>query len=1542
MYDDTLKIFAGIDTDGVKSGMKDVKSLVDKGMNSVKSVTSAGASAIFGVTKAVTTSIATAGTGVLAFGGYAVNAGKNFEKSMSNVMATMGITKDTIQDGQNSYELLAETAKKMGETTKFSASESADALNYLALAGYDAQKACEALPAVLNLAQAGNMDLARTSDLVTDAMSALGIEATNENLTHFGDVLAKTSSRSNTSVAQLGEAMLVCGGQSRLAGLELEETSTMLGILADNGIKGAEGGTALRNLLKNIYTPTSQASKAMQALGIQTSDTDGNLRNVQDILIDTMSALENLSEADKMTAMGDIFDVRTIAAASATLNNCSERYNELYGEIMDCNGAMEQMAETQNDNLEGDIYSLKSAFEAVGVAVEEKLNKSLRNAVQLGTSYLRQLNDSFKKNGFDGLAKALGDELGDAVTKISARIPDFINIGSSIVKSFMQGISDNSVALTKSASEIVSSLATGILDLFPMFITVGGQLVSDFADGISEKIPELSSKAFDVAEWLYNGFKANFTKIIDFGIEIITGLGDRLAENAGRISDEGAEIIDWLADSIAENLPKFIDTALELTEKFGDKISENSEKIVSAGAKIISSLIEGIKKSIPKVLKTAKKVIKDFADALEKEIPALKPFAEIVKFVADNFEMLASVAVGVWTAFKGYTIISKVSKAVSLLGDAVKIAGLAMTAHPLGLALMGIAGIATALISLDSMAGDYETNLDKAIKKEQEYIEKIDERQKNYQDLRENARNIADENLAPVDRVSKLAKELDNLADASGRVRDEDVERVNTILKTMNDVLGTDYTLVDNQIQKYDELKNSIDDVIAKKHAEILLDANAEPYEEAVKSYKSVDSDRTGKLQEMNQQKNLIENLAKDVGYSLNSVNDVYRIATGDLDKVYNEYLSLVNSGKINADVYDFDAWIEQIDYIQRQADMYKTLEEAYKKLDSEADTYYKVIQNYESALGEFESGNSEKAVEILEGRANSLKNAGNNIETSSAEYAIKMENARKTVEDTQITYDTHAEKLRNNVEGYTNTIVNSDKNALAESRIAYYEMAINAEKSGSTDFLNAMSENEKIGFENYSLVKKLEGIYEDDKTQLEKLKKNFADTDSEFMKSAIKNLEDQIINEQLSLNDIYMRSGVNTHEAWGSGFTSEDRLASYVSTFANLINSDMENQKEIIYRNAHEIGFYTGSGISDGLNESIENVKNTCQNAVNTVISSFQNLFEINSPSKLMRDEIGKWILPGIAVGVDDTVNQTADDMNSSINSLISQIDSPEISPLKVNSPEITEPNIPELSPINIESPEINIPEQSAIELNSPEFAEPDVPELSPINIKSPEINIPEKPEIKLNSPEIAETDMPDFSALQVKSPEIIVSDSEPVELISPEVIESEIPQLSPMNIDSPEINIPEQPEIKLNSPEISEFDMPDIPEKGMFTQQIELLREFLPENNIPQIADERITEEIQSQIDEISVNLNADSFISKFQNVLSNIGINAVPQYSTVYNQIQTAPQNHEINKLELPQNTGQNAPEISIFIGDEEIKNFVVSTLNEANAVSGGASF
>ena len=202
-------------------------------------------------------------------------------------------------------------------------------------------------PTVLNLAAAGNMDLAYASDLVTDSMSALGLETSQ--LEGFADQMAKTASRSNTSVAQLGEAILVCGGQAKLAGMDTVELNTALGILADNGIKGSEGGTALRNMLKNLYTPTKQSAEALAELGIETVNADGSLRSIEDVLADLGAALDGLTEGERMQAMSDIFDTRTIAAANALLSAGTERWTELSESIEDCGGAAEEMADTQLD-----------------------------------------------------------------------------------------------------------------------------------------------------------------------------------------------------------------------------------------------------------------------------------------------------------------------------------------------------------------------------------------------------------------------------------------------------------------------------------------------------------------------------------------------------------------------------------------------------------------------------------------------------------------------------------------------------------------------------------------------------------------------------------------------------------------------------------------------------------------------------------------------------------------------------------------------------------------------------------------------------------------------------------------------------------------------------------------------------------------------------------------------------------------------------------------------------------------------------------------
>ena len=219
--------------------------------------------------KGAATAVAAATTAVGGLAAASVKVGSNFESSMSQVAATMGLTTADIANGSEEFEILAQAAKDAGATTAFSASQASEALNYLALAGYDAQTAADALPAVLNLAAAGSMDLAYASDLATDAMAALGIEASNENLTRFGDEMAKTASKANTSVTQLGEAILTVGGTAKSLAGGTTELNAALGVLANRGIKGSEGGTALRNVILSLSAPTDKAADAMKSLGLE-------------------------------------------------------------------------------------------------------------------------------------------------------------------------------------------------------------------------------------------------------------------------------------------------------------------------------------------------------------------------------------------------------------------------------------------------------------------------------------------------------------------------------------------------------------------------------------------------------------------------------------------------------------------------------------------------------------------------------------------------------------------------------------------------------------------------------------------------------------------------------------------------------------------------------------------------------------------------------------------------------------------------------------------------------------------------------------------------------------------------------------------------------------------------------------------------------------------------------------------------------------------------------------------------------------------------
>lgn len=359
----------------------------------------------------------------------AVEVGTEFEASMSNVAATMGMTSKEINAGSKEYGKLSEAAKQCGKTTKYSASEAADALNYLALAGCDVEKSTATLPKVLDLAAAGGLDLAYASDLVTDSMAAMNMGV--DKLDGYIDQMAKTSQKSNTSIAQLGEATLVCAGTVTLTEQKLETMNAELGILANNGIKGAEGGTHLRNILLALSAPTDKAATALHELGVEVADSSGDMRDLNDIMIDLNGALAGMSSAEKTQMINQIFNKTDIAAVNALLKGTGEEFDNLQKELKDCNGAAADMAETMNNNLKGKITILKSSLEALGISAYEIFDDDMKTAVEGATDAVGRLQESIESGDFGAslnkMSKALGEFLEGAVEVGEDALPVLID-----------------------------------------------------------------------------------------------------------------------------------------------------------------------------------------------------------------------------------------------------------------------------------------------------------------------------------------------------------------------------------------------------------------------------------------------------------------------------------------------------------------------------------------------------------------------------------------------------------------------------------------------------------------------------------------------------------------------------------------------------------------------------------------------------------------------------------------------------------------------------------------------------------------------------------------------------------------------------------------------------------------------------------------------------------------------------------------------------------------------------------------------------------
>lgn len=328
------------------------------------------------ITKGVTVPLVGLGTA-------AVKTAADFDAQMSKVKAISGATGDDMVK-------LRDKAKEMGAKTKFSATEAGEAMEYMGMAGWSAKDMVDGLEGIMNLAAASGEDLASTSDIVTDALTAFGLSAKDSG--RFADILAKTSTKTNTNVSMLGESFKYCAPLCGTLGWSAEDCATALGVMANSGIKASQAGTTLRSAMQYLAKPTDEQAALMKKLGFSMTDSNGNMKDMNTVINELRGKFQGLTKQQQVAYASTLFGKQAMSGMLAVLNTSQEEYDALSESIKGCNGTAEEMANTMLDNLNGQLTIIKSSIEGLAIKIGEILMPSIRNFAQGLQNVLDKLN----------------------------------------------------------------------------------------------------------------------------------------------------------------------------------------------------------------------------------------------------------------------------------------------------------------------------------------------------------------------------------------------------------------------------------------------------------------------------------------------------------------------------------------------------------------------------------------------------------------------------------------------------------------------------------------------------------------------------------------------------------------------------------------------------------------------------------------------------------------------------------------------------------------------------------------------------------------------------------------------------------------------------------------------------------------------------------------------------------------------------------------------------------------------------------------------
>lgn len=456
--------------------------------------------------KAVAAAATTAATAVTAVTAASVSVGSSFEAQMSTVQAISGASR-------KDFEKLNGLAKELGASTQFTATEAGQAMEYMAMAGWKTEDMLQGMQGVLNLAASSGEDLATTSDIVTDAMTALGMKA--DEVEHFADVLAAAATNSNTNVSMMGETFQYAASLAGAMNYSIEDVAIAIGLMANSGIKASDAGTALRKIFAETTEGAQVSGKELGNYTIKTQNADGSMRDLKSVIEDLRMAFSKMTEAEKVANAEAIAGKTAMSGLLAIVNASETDYEKLEGAIYNCTGAAEKMADIRLDNLKGDLTIAQSAAEGLGIQIYEGINEPMRAVVQSATELIGEIGENLADSGFlEDITKKVPTvkreikELGESISDFSK---PFLAVGGwlldnpGLIEGTIVGIG-SSLAVYKVASGIMS-MASALGALGPVgigILAIGGVVGVIVGIGKAAKKSAEDAKKANLAEHFGN------------------------------------------------------------------------------------------------------------------------------------------------------------------------------------------------------------------------------------------------------------------------------------------------------------------------------------------------------------------------------------------------------------------------------------------------------------------------------------------------------------------------------------------------------------------------------------------------------------------------------------------------------------------------------------------------------------------------------------------------------------------------------------------------------------------------------------------------------------------------------------------------------------------------------------------------------------------------------------------------------------------------------------------------------------------------------